>query len=79
MSFNCFLRNNNASYLLLNYLVYYRWFRENGSFSLLSINENFLSIPYYTGSRRNHFPKTHGTIYSYQYLKNFMHQKNRLV
>jgi len=41
MSFNCFLRINNISCLLLNHLVYYIWFRETGSSAFTLLMKTF--------------------------------------
>ena len=38
------------------------WFHENGSFSLHSFNEHYLSIPHNTGSWENRFLETQGTL-----------------
>ena len=38
----------------------YSWFHENGSYSVDSFNEYYLSILQYTGSRGNRFQETRG-------------------
>ena len=39
----------------------YSWYHENGSFSVHSFNQHYLSIAQFTGSWGNRFQEIHGT------------------